>query len=52
LEVGKASTADGRQQINGGWSIGGGFALTEDVYPYYPPRTMPGKDGRLLLAHL
>jgi CO/xanthine dehydrogenase Mo-binding subunit len=36
-EVGKAvNPLMVRQQINGGYCIGGGFALTEDVYPYYP----------------
>jgi CO/xanthine dehydrogenase Mo-binding subunit len=36
-EVGKAvNPLMVRQQINGGYSIGGGLALTENVYPYYP----------------
>jgi CO/xanthine dehydrogenase Mo-binding subunit len=36
-EVGKAvNPLMVRQQINGGYSIGGGLALSENVYPYYP----------------
>jgi nicotinate dehydrogenase medium molybdopterin subunit len=46
-EVGKAvNPMMVRMQINGGYTIGGGFALQENVYPYYPsPEKGPGKMG-------
>lgn len=46
-EVGKAvNPLMVRMQINGGYSIGGGFALQENVFPYYPsPETGPEKMG-------
>lgn len=46
-EVGKAvNPMMVRMQINGGYTIGGGFALKENVFPYYPsPEMGPGKMG-------
>ncbi|HSR33422.1 MAG TPA: molybdopterin cofactor-binding domain-containing protein [Anaerolineae bacterium] len=46
-EVGKAvNPLMVRQQINGGYCIGGGLALSENVYPYYPTENFaPEKMG-------
>lgn len=46
-EMGKAvNPLLAKAQINGGFQIGMGFALTENIYPYYPdPEFTPGTLG-------